>query len=127
MNKSAIIIGIKAFKLSSDEKKLLQSKNPLGVILFRRNIKDPKQVLKVDDTCLGIQEGKQAGCCTAGVARWSTNMDISSYDEKNNLDEDIINDKLKKTRQVLNKQEPTYLINTLTELKHCIDPLNLKN
>ena len=90
-------------------------------------INDPKQVLKVDDTCLGIQEGKQAGCCTAGVARWSTNMDISSYDEKNNLDEGTINDKLKKTRQVLSEKEPTYLINTLIELKHCIDPLYLKN
>ena len=47
MNKSAIIIGIKAFKLSSDEKQLLQDKKPLGVILFSRNIKDPKQVLSL--------------------------------------------------------------------------------
>tara|TARA_B100000212_G_scaffold65703_1_gene45591 strand:+ start:176 stop:961 length:786 start_codon:yes stop_codon:yes gene_type:complete len=90
-------------------------------------INDPKQVLKVDDTCLGIQEGNQAGCCTVGVARWSTNMDVSSYDEKYNLNDKIINHKLKKTRQVLNEQEPTYLINTLTELKHCIIPLYLKN
>ena len=39
MNKSAIIIGIKGFNLSLDEKKLLQEKQPLGVILFSRNIK----------------------------------------------------------------------------------------
>ena len=44
MNKSAIIIGIKSFKLSKSEQKLLEEKKPLGVILFSRNIKDPKQV-----------------------------------------------------------------------------------
>ena len=38
MNNSAIIIGIKAFNLSLDEKRLLQEKKPLGVILFSRNI-----------------------------------------------------------------------------------------
>ena len=64
-----------------------------------------------------FKKGKQSGCCTVGVARWSTNMNVSSYDEKYNLDEKTINHKLKKTRQLLNKKEPTYLINTLTELK----------
>ena len=34
MNKSAIIIGIKAFNLSLDEKRLLQEKKPLGVIFL---------------------------------------------------------------------------------------------
>ena len=43
------------------------------------------------------------------------------------LTENTINDKLKKTRQVLSEKEPTYLINTLIELKHCIVPLYLKN
>ena len=93
-------------------------------------INDPKQVLKVDDVANKfILEGlkKQAGCCTVGVARWSVNMDVSSYDEKYNLNEKTINHKLKKTRQLLSKKEPTYLINTLTELKHCIVPLYLKN
>ena len=47
MNKSAIILGIKAFNLSLEEKRLLQEKNPLGVILFSRNIKDPKQILNL--------------------------------------------------------------------------------
>ena len=47
MNKSAIILGIKTFNLSLDEKRLLQDKQPLGVILFSRNIKDPKQTLNL--------------------------------------------------------------------------------
>ena len=47
MIKTSIIIGIKALSLSLDEKKLLKEKKPLGVILFSRNIKDPKQVLNL--------------------------------------------------------------------------------
>ena len=47
MNKSAIIIGIKAFNLSLDEKRLLQEKKPLGVILFSRNINNPKQIQRL--------------------------------------------------------------------------------
>ena len=47
MNKSSIIVGIKSFSLSSDEKNLFQEKKPLGVILFSRNIKDPKQVFSL--------------------------------------------------------------------------------
>ncbi len=59
MNKSAIIIGIKAFNLSLDEKSLLKEKKPLGVILFSRNIKDPKQILNLTQSIKGIL-GKEA-------------------------------------------------------------------
>ncbi len=47
MNKSAIIVGIKGLNLSIEEKKLLQEKKPLGVILFKRNINNPKQILRL--------------------------------------------------------------------------------
>ena len=47
MNNSAIILGIKAFNLSFDEKCLLKEKKPLGVILFSRNIKSPEQLLNL--------------------------------------------------------------------------------
>ena len=59
MNKSAIIIGIKTFILSLDEKKLLKEKKPLGVILFSRNIKDPKQVINLTQSIKEIL-GKEA-------------------------------------------------------------------
>ena len=59
MNKSAIILGIKAFNLSLDEKRLLQEKNPLGVILFSRNIKNPKQILNLTQSIKKIL-GKEA-------------------------------------------------------------------
>ena len=47
MNRSSIIIGIKSTSLHLDEIELIKSKLPLGIILFKRNIKNPKQVLKL--------------------------------------------------------------------------------
>ena len=59
MNKSAIIVGIKSFNLSLEEKRLLQEKKPLGVILFSRNIKDPKQISNLTQSIKNIL-GKEA-------------------------------------------------------------------
>ena len=59
MNKSAIIIGIKELNLRLDEKKLLQEKQPIGVILFKRNINNPKQVLSLTQSIREIL-GKEA-------------------------------------------------------------------
>ena len=59
MNKSAIIVGIKALNLSLNEKQLLQERQPLGVILFSRNIKNPKQILNLTQSIKKII-GKQA-------------------------------------------------------------------
>ena len=44
MNKVPIIIGIKGYELTTDEKYFLKEKKPLGIILFSRNINSPKQV-----------------------------------------------------------------------------------
>jgi len=43
MKKKAIIISIKSFKLSKNEKKLFINKKPWGLILFKRNIKSLNQ------------------------------------------------------------------------------------
>lgn len=88
-------------------------------------VSDPRKILKVDDTCVGIQEGRNAGCLTVGVARWSINMNVTSEEEQNNLTDKTIKEKLNKSRSILLKEDPTYLINTLDELKYCIDPLYL--
>ncbi len=44
MNKKAIIISIKSFKLSKNELKLLSTQKPWGLILFKRNIKSLSQI-----------------------------------------------------------------------------------
>ena len=44
MNKSAIIFGIKGYKLTNKEKKLFKKTKPWGIILFSRNIRDIHQL-----------------------------------------------------------------------------------
>ena len=47
MKKKAIIISLKSFTISPQEKKLLSKEKPWGVILFKRNIKSLDQVKKL--------------------------------------------------------------------------------
>ena len=47
MKKKAIIISIKGYYLSSNEKKLLKKSRPWGLILFKRNVKSIKQLKKL--------------------------------------------------------------------------------
>ena len=47
MKKKAIIISIKSFQLSKNEKFLLSNEKPWGLILFKRNIKSLKQLKKL--------------------------------------------------------------------------------
>ena len=76
---------------------------------FNININD--RVIKVDDTNVGILEGKKAGCITVGVARWSTYMnakpDVPIFD---------IGHRIKTSREKLKESNPDYIIDTLDEL-----------
>ena len=45
------------------------------------NIANPRKVIKVDDTLVGIQEGLNANCITVAVARWSVNMGIHNIQD----------------------------------------------
>ena len=47
MKKKAIIISIKGYDLSIKEQKLIANEKPWGLILFKRNIKSLKQVIKL--------------------------------------------------------------------------------
>ncbi len=44
MNRKSLIVSIKSFKLSSQERSLFFSQKPWGIILFKRNIKNTKQL-----------------------------------------------------------------------------------
>ena len=51
MNKiKAAIISISGTKLTDEEKYLIERENPLGVSLFARNIKTPRQLLALTDS-----------------------------------------------------------------------------
>lgn len=84
------------------------------------NIVNPKNVIKVDDTGVGIQEGKNAGCITIGVAKWSTNMKMKSYEEENSISKEAYVEKLKESRNILSDANPDYIINSLNEIPNII-------
>ena len=47
MSNFSIIVGIKSFSLSKEEKNYLRKFKPLGVILFKRNVLNKKQVISL--------------------------------------------------------------------------------
>ena len=51
----------------------------MNEIINSLSISDPRRVVKVDDTCVGIEEGKNAGTLTVGVAKYSTNMKMNMF------------------------------------------------
>lgn len=101
--------------------------------MITMGIDNPKEILKVDDTIVGIAEGHYADCICVGVARWSVNMNIYTLEDKYKYDYEkfkgeleydeyrmIVRDKLKECRTILHLAEPCYLINTLYDLDNCL-------
>tara|TARA_B100000029_G_scaffold379548_1_gene374385 strand:- start:5573 stop:6520 length:948 start_codon:yes stop_codon:yes gene_type:complete len=85
MNRKAIIIGLKGYKLTNKEKKLLKKFKPWGIILFSRNIKNEQQLKKLTDNIKKIfkdnkypilidQEGGQ-------VSRLNNVIDLSIFSQ----------------------------------------------
>ena len=94
----------------------------------RLGISNPKEVMKIDDVAEGIEEGKNAGCITVAVARWSIHMNIMNISDAYEFDETYpeIHDKLKHSRNVLREAGADYVIDTLDELPRVIESINYK-
>ena len=101
------------------------------------DLDDAREIIKIDDTVSGIQEGLNAGCLTVAVARWSVNMGIDSYEDMMKLDNVIMDgsnnyslnyhnhkEKLKESREILEKSGAHYVIDTLEELPGIIEHIN---
>jgi len=89
--------------------------------MIHKNMKDlqidnPKSVIKIDDTNVGIQEGLNAGCYTIGVSRWSINMDM--FDSPDEDDFNMLQEKIKQCRYKL--QDADYIIDTIDEIPRII-------
>tara|TARA_Y100000996_G_C22427653_1_gene604215 strand:+ start:27 stop:809 length:783 start_codon:yes stop_codon:yes gene_type:complete len=89
-------------------------------------ISDPKQVIKLDDTEIGIREGNNAGCITIGVARWSINMKIIDIEDAYGYSIFELQEKLKESRKMLKDSGADYVIDTLDELPRIIEKINYK-
>ena len=92
------------------------------------NIRDPKTVIKLDDTVVGIHEGIAANCLTVGVAKWSIYMNISTIDDAyyfhHDLHKEEMDEKLIQSRKILNEAGADFVIDSLDELPSLIDKIN---
>jgi phosphonoacetaldehyde hydrolase len=99
--------------------------------MARLKIDDPRRLIKIDDTVSGIQEGLNADCWTVAVSRWSSNMNVNSKEEidqlenlGNNNNYYQLRDRINKSRKILESSGAHYVINTLAELPSIIDDIN---
>ena len=93
-------------------------------IINSLSIADRKRVIKIDDTCLGIHEGKSAGTLTIGVAKYSENMKMSDYNQELNMSKEEYVERLKYSREELWKANPDYVIDSLQGLPKIINHIN---
>lgn len=96
-------------------------------IMKKQSIFDPRRVIKVDDTVVGIKEGKNAGAITIGVAKWSINMLMTDYDEDKNIKKSEYKRRLNNSREILWSANPDYVIDSLSELPKIIYHINSEN
>jgi len=92
----------------------------------RMDLRDPGEIMKIDDSVSGLEEGNNAGCITVGVARWSINMNITTLKHSYEVTEIDIQEKLKHSRHVLKEGGADYVIDTLDELPRIIERINYK-
>ena len=89
-------------------------------------VSNPKTMIKIDDTNIGIKEGKNAGLWTVGVARWSTYMNVLP-ENYNNMNDVVIRERLEKSKEKLKQSEPDFIIETLDELPNVVETINIYN
>jgi phosphonoacetaldehyde hydrolase len=85
------------------------------------DITNPKEIIKIDDTNVGIQEGLNARCFTIGVPRWSINMNMYGENEGEE-DFNTIMEKLKHSKKQL--QNCHYLIDDLKSIPTIVLNIN---
>jgi phosphonoacetaldehyde hydrolase len=113
--------------------------NPSMIIenMYKLDIDDPKRVIKIDDTKVGIEEGLNAGCWAVGVSRWSSNMNVFTMEEAYKIDNVIhsgtnnysdnyyqLAKKKITSKSILNHSEAHYVIETLSDLTKIVDEIN---
>ena len=114
MKKKAIIISIKSYMLSYNEKKILSKEKPWGLILFKRNIKSLKQLKKLVLTIRKVSNDKKFPIMIdeegGTVSRLSNIVD-------HNLNQKLFGDIYKTNIKVSKFLYKRYLLNVISLLK----------
>lgn len=90
------------------------------------NINDPIRLIKFDDTGIGITEGKNAGCWTVGVVKWSIYMEMYEMDDimgESLLHSSEYREKVDKTKRIFFDHGADFVIHDLSELKDTLDTI----
>tara|TARA_B110000495_G_C22899826_1_gene525055 strand:- start:32 stop:820 length:789 start_codon:yes stop_codon:yes gene_type:complete len=90
-------------------------------LMDKFKIKNPKNVMKIDDTNIGIKEGNNANCVSVGVGRWSTYMKVRDKYEEDSLTQDEIEKRVLKSKITLKLSNPDHIIDTLEEIPEMIN------
>lgn len=85
-----------------------------------------ESVVKVDDTVSGVGEAQNAGCWGVGVARYSNYMDIDSFEHEEQLTEQDMAERLKVSRDILEKAGAHYVIDSIVELPAVVADINAR-
>ena len=91
--------------------------------MLNLHIKNPKEIIKIDDTVVGIHEGLRANCWTVGVARWSINMGIQSIEDAYGFSDEELIYRIEESRNILKEAGADYVIDTLDELPKVIESI----
>jgi phosphonoacetaldehyde hydrolase len=86
-------------------------------------ITEPSSMIKVDDTSPGIEEGKNFGCWTVGVALSGNALGLS----KEEFEACTISEQEQRTQQArdeMSAMKPDYVIDTVADLMPIIDVIN---
>ena len=94
--------------------------------LTQLEVYDYHKVIKIDDTGIGITEGKNAGCWTIGVIKWSHLMDMHEPDDifhTSLLHSSEYRQKVEKTKRIFYDHGADFVIHDLNELNDTIDEI----
>ena len=100
--------------------------NPFMVykILDILGISPIQSVVKVDDTIGGVGEGLAAGCWTIGLSRFSNYMDVDSLEHERRLSMEELDERNKKSRDMLQKAGAHYVVDTIADVPAVVEHIN---
>jgi phosphonoacetaldehyde hydrolase len=86
----------------------------------------PKSVIKVDDTVSGIEEGINAGCWTVGVYKYGNYVNLSSVDEANYINKNVLKHKEEASKNKLLESGADFVIPDISYLDQVVEIINSK-
>jgi phosphonoacetaldehyde hydrolase len=88
-------------------------------------ISEPQSIIKVDDTSPGIEEGKNFGCWTVGVALSGNALGLSKEELQacTSAEQDTL---AQQARVEMSSMKPDYVIDTVADLMQVINIINLR-